>query len=89
MYDGMFEAVKETDGTVARAALGQLAFYAGRPGFDHAKISELAYDVLTGPYGVNVRMTAMQVCGELRNAKALPIARAELQDHAAVKKVWE
>lgn len=81
MYEGLFEAVKETDGTVARAALGQLAFHAGRPGFDHAKISDLAYGVLAGPgYEDNVRLVALQVCGELRNDKALPIARAILRD---------
>jgi len=63
MYDGLFEAIKEKDGSVARAALGQLAYHSGRPGFDRVKIAGLAYEVLADPgYAPTNRLVAMQVC---------------------------
>ncbi|MFA6103513.1 MAG: HEAT repeat domain-containing protein [Victivallaceae bacterium] len=83
MYDGLFEAVKEVDGSIAGAALAQLSFLAGAPGFegDRDRVSDLACGVLTDPKcSPRSRIVAMQVCAELRNKKALPIAREAAQD---------
>ena len=76
MYDGLFEAVKEVDDSIAGAAIAQLSFLAGKPGFDRVRIVDLAYGILTDPKcSPRSRIVAMQVCAEQCNVKALPIAR--------------
>jgi hypothetical protein len=76
MVKGLYDALKERDSSIGGTAITMLCHLTHLKEFDKDKIADLAYELMIAPdCSVSGKTSAMQVCAELRNKKALPIAR--------------
>lgn len=76
MIKCLYKAMNERHNRIAGVAGYMLCHLVGRPGFDRNKIADLAYQTMIAPDCVNAsKVSLLQVCGELKNDKALPLAR--------------
>ena len=76
MVKGLYEALKERNSSLGGTAITMLCHLTHLKEFDKDKIADLAYELMTAPdCATSGKISAMQVCAELRNKKALPVAR--------------
>jgi hypothetical protein len=76
MVKGLYDALQERNSSLGGTAITMLCHLTHLKEFDKDKISDLAYELMTAPdCAKSGKINAMQVCAELRNKKALPIAR--------------
>ena len=76
MVKGLYDALKERNSSLGGTAITMLCHLTHLKEFDKDKIADLAYELMTAPdCAKSGKTSAMQVCAELHNKKALPIAR--------------
>jgi len=76
MVKGLYDALKERNSSLGGTAITMLCHLTHLKEFDKDKIADQAYELMTAPdCAKSGKINAMQVCAELRNKKALPIAR--------------
>lgn len=87
VQDVMWQALSETDSTIAGTALLDLSYLAlgNRPEFDRNRIAAKALELAqTEGGGELTRITALQVCVDIGNEDALPVAMDIVQSGATV-----
>ena len=76
MVKGLYDALKERNSSLGGTAITMLCHLTHLKEFNKDKIADQAYELMTAPdCAKSGKIAAMQACAELRNKKALPIAR--------------
>lgn len=82
MLENLFKSTEEVEGTIGGTVVTMLRHLVHLREVDRNRVSKLAYKVLTAPKcSLHGKIAALQVCAELRNEKALPIARKIAQSN--------
>jgi hypothetical protein len=76
MVKGLYDALQERNSSIGGTAATMLCHLTRFKEFDKDKVSAHAYGLMTAPdCSTSGKSSAMQVCAQLRNSKALPVAR--------------
>ncbi|MBN2643299.1 MAG: hypothetical protein JXR78_16730 [Victivallales bacterium] len=82
MLESLFEATGEVEGTIGGTAVTMLRHMVHLPEVDKEKVSALSFKVLSDPRcSESSKIATLQVCAELRNRDALPVARKLAQNN--------